>query len=215
MWLGKKRFITLLSIGGILLTNTGMIMTNTAYASENGNENILPANSDILINEWSPSIVNENEITIVDDDYLIDSVDEHSEVNSNNNTSSRMVNTIRYRKKNVKKSTEWSAYKRVSDNLKTGNKGGSITTTKSASFGATTTGSVYGIQVAASATISSSVGYTLNVGGNQRVYVGYRVKYAVEKGTREQYDLTTGKVYSSNSYTRKVPQHGEYTLIKY
>ncbi len=45
--------------------------------------------------------------------------------------------------------------------------------------------------------------------------MGYRVKYAVEKWTREQYDLATGKVYSSNSYTRKVPQHGEYALTKY
>lgn len=56
---------------------------------------------------------------------------------------------------------------------------------------------------------------TLNVGANKRVYMGYRVYYAVEKGTRELYDVVTGEVLRSYSYTVKVPQYGEYKLITY
>ncbi len=45
--------------------------------------------------------------------------------------------------------------------------------------------------------------------------MAYRVCYRVETGTNEYYDAITGKVYSSSSYTVKVPQYGEYGLVNY
>ncbi len=58
-------------------------------------------------------------------------------------------------------------------------------------------------------------GYTLNVGANKRVYMGYRVRYEIETGTRECYDIVTGKVIDHNDYTVKTPIYGEYKLINY
>lgn len=196
----------LLKIGMISLVGLGIANSKSVLASEND----LMHDSSSL-NEINPDIVNETEIFF---DERQNSTS-HGESEFNNENASRMINTIRYRKKNVTNFYEWSGYRRVSDNLKTGSKGGSITTNRSTTFGATTTGNVYGIQVAASASRTSSTGYILNVGANQRVYVGYRVRYSVERGTREQYDLATGRIYSVNSYNRKVPTYGEYALIRY
>lgn len=45
--------------------------------------------------------------------------------------------------------------------------------------------------------------------------MGYRVYYKVETGINEYYDIVTGKVIRSDSYTVKTPQYGEYKLINY
>lgn len=45
--------------------------------------------------------------------------------------------------------------------------------------------------------------------------MGYRVKYHIEEGTRECYDMVTGKVVSTNKYTVKTPLFGDYKLINY
>lgn len=74
-------------------------------------------------------------------------------------------------------------------------------------------GNIKGIPVTVGGSISSTVGYTLNVPANKTVYMGYRVKYSVEEGTREMIDLVTGKVVSSNTYVVKNPKFGEYKLI--
>lgn len=125
-----------------------------------------------------------------------------------------MVNPYRYTKENVKNTTQWSSYKRVSDNLKTGKSGGSITATKSVKFSPVITGSIANISVSTGKSKSSSIGYTLKVSKNSRVYMGYRVKYAVETGTRVRTDVVTGKKVK-NKYTVKKPLYGEYKLIKY
>ena len=57
------------------------------------------------------------------------------------------------------------------------------------------------------------MGYSLNVGPYQRVFMGYRVYYKIEKGTREFYDVVTGEILQTNKYTVKIPQYGEYALI--
>ncbi|WEA39551.1 hypothetical protein VO178_04170 [Lysinibacillus fusiformis] len=123
------------------------------------------------------------------------------------------VNDFRYRKVNVKTFNEWSGYKRASDNITTGKGGGSITATKSVTFGTDVSGAIDGLGISTSKSITSSIGYTLNADPNKTVYMGYRVYYKVETGTREYYDLVTGKVLKSNSYTVKVPQYGEFKLI--
>ncbi|MFG3435385.1 hypothetical protein [Lysinibacillus fusiformis] len=123
------------------------------------------------------------------------------------------VNDFRYRKVNVKTFNEWSGYKRASDNITTGEGGGSITATKSVTFGTDVSGAIDGLGISTSKSITSSIGYTLNADPNKTVYMGYRVYYKVETGTREYYDLVTGKVLKSNSYTVKVPQYGEFKLI--
>ena len=98
-------------------------------------------------------------------------------------------------------------------NITTGKGGGSITATKSVTFGTDVSGAIDGLGISTSKSITSSIGYTLNADPNKTVYMGYRVYYKVETGTREYYDLVTGKVLKSNSYTVKVPQYGEFKLI--
>lgn len=118
-------------------------------------------------------------------------------------------------KKNVKKSTGWSKYKRISDNIKTGKAGGSISAIKTVTFGTTSSGDVRGLSFGFSASKSSAKGYTLNVGPNKRVYMGYRVNYNIEKGENWLVDVVTGKVLRKSKYTYKKPRYGEYGLINY
>lgn len=132
-----------------------------------------------------------------------------------NRTEGKFVNEYRYRKKNVSTSETWSEYKRVSDNLKTGPEGGSISANKSVTFNTSISGKIDGLNISTGISKSSSKGYTLSVGGNKTVYMGYRVKYSVETGTREMYDMISGKVISSNTYTVKTPLYGEYALLNY
>nr|WP_295970088.1 hypothetical protein [uncultured Bacillus sp.] len=130
--------------------------------------------------------------------------------------SPKFVNDFRYRKVNVSTKYEWSGYRRVSDNLSTyGSTGGSISANRTTTFTTQVSGTISGLGISTSKTISNSIGYTLSVGANRKVYLGYRVYYKVEKGTRQYYDVTTGKVISSNSYTVKTPQYGQYALINY
>ena len=56
-----------------------------------------------------------------------------------------------------------------------------------------------------SKSITSSIGYTLHANPNTTVYMGYRAYYKVETGTRELYDIVTGKVLRRNTYTINIP----------
>lgn len=126
------------------------------------------------------------------------------------------INDYRTRKVNVSYSYEWSGYRRVSDNLDTRNSsGGSITSNRTTTFTTAVSGSIAGLGINTSASVSSQVGYTMNVGPGKLVYLGYKVYYKVEKGTRQTYDSLTGQVISSNAYTVKVPQYGTYALLNY
>ena len=123
------------------------------------------------------------------------------------------VNPYRYSKENVKISYAWSPYKRVSDNITTGSKGGSITATKSVSFKGEVSGSYYGISLDLGKTQTSSKGYRLNADPNSTSYMGYRVWQKIETGTHVRTDVVTGaKV--KKKYTAKAPQYGDYKLIK-
>lgn len=126
------------------------------------------------------------------------------------------INDFRYRKKNVTTTYEWSPYKRVSRNLDTHNSaGGAITSDRVVEFNVEVSGDVSGLGFSLNLSVSNAKGYTLNVAPDKVVYMGYRVRYKVEKGTRELYDIVTGKVISSNKYTIKTPMYGEYKLINY
>ncbi|MED4135931.1 hypothetical protein P4668_26470 [Priestia megaterium] len=132
-----------------------------------------------------------------------------------NDVHASFVNDYRNVKKNVKKSTSWSSYKRVSDNISTGSKGGTINATKAVTFSPTVSGNISGLNISLGGSKSSSVGYTLNAGANKRVYMGYRVKYSVEKGENHRVDVVTGKTVSKSNYTVKKPMYGEYKLLNY
>ncbi|KZN95405.1 hypothetical protein [Aeribacillus pallidus] len=137
-------------------------------------------------------------------------------IESANEIKTNFVNPYRNRKKNVRISYEWSPYKRVSDNLNTyGSSGGSLTSNRTVTFKTDVSGSIQGLGISTGASVSSSIGYTLNVPKNRTVYMGYRVYYKVERGTNETYDVVTGKVIRSNSYTVKTPLYGQYGLVNY
>jgi hypothetical protein len=131
---------------------------------------------------------------------------QHVEINGG------MIRTLNYSKSNVKKTTEWSSFRRISDKISTGSAGGSISSNRITTFGTVASGS-YANLVFSLNKSKSSMGYTLNVPKNYRVYLGYRMKYNVEKGTR----LTkTGKaVRDRTPYKIKTPFYGEYKWIRY
>lgn len=139
--------------------------------------------------------------------------EENIEVISNDSSVQPHLNDFRARKKDVTISYGWSNFKRVSDNLSTGSEGGTLIATKTVTFGTEISGSTVGLPSSGNASISSSIGYSLNVGPYQRVFMGYRVYYKIEKGTREFYDVVTGEILQTNKYTVKIPQYGEYALI--
>ncbi len=124
-----------------------------------------------------------------------------------------IIRTVKYSKENVSTYTEWSSFRRVSDNVVTGNYTGSIRSDRSTTFSVSAEGSYSNLGFSLSKTVTSSKSYTLNVPKNSRVYMGYRVKYNVEKGTRV---TKTGSVVRSKSpYIVKTPSYGEYKLISY
>ena len=55
--------------------------------------------------------------------------------------------------------------------------------------------------------------YSLNGTPRKTQYLGFRVKYKVEKGVRYVYNQNTNKVVDKNNYTYKKPMYGEYALI--
>lgn len=123
------------------------------------------------------------------------------------------------KKENVRHFNQWSGFRRVSPNLKTGPKGGSLSTTQSTSFSMEISGTVDGLGFGFGRSVTSAIGYKLNVGANRRVYIGYRVRYRVETGQRVQYQKNklngAVKVVSRTNYTVKIPQVGEYALVNY
>ena len=124
----------------------------------------------------------------------------------------RSYGGLTYTKKNVKYRQEWSNFVPVSSMISTSKAGGSISVNQTRTFGTSISGVVHGLNVGGNASVSSGVGYTLNVPGNKRAYIGFRVLYRVETGTRVA-SFYDGKMYSRNNYTVKVPLRGEYRLI--
>lgn len=185
--LKKKLFVT--GLATIMMAVLMMVPTNNVFAQEG-------------------KYVNEKDIVVIKSSEL-----EHPTIEENIKPS--FVNDFRNRKKNVRTYNEWSPFKRVSDNIQTGNAGGSISSNRTVTFGSSVSGSISGLNISTNGSVSSSKGYTLNVDKNKRVYMGYRVYYKVETGINELYDIVTGKVIRSNSYTVKTPQYGEYKLINY
>lgn len=156
--------------------------------------------------------VNEKDIVIVPYNALLGTkIDEDT-----NSRTTRSINEYRYRKVNVKNSYEWSPYKRVSDNLvtKPGEKA-NVVVNRQVSFGVDVSGDISNLSFNLNRTVSNSRSYSLEVGPNRRVYLGYRAHYTIETGTKEMYDIVTGKVVKRSNYTVKTPDYGEYGLINY
>lgn len=156
--------------------------------------------------------VNEKDITVVPYNALLGTtIDENT-----NSITPRFINDYRYRKVNEKITYGWSPYKRISDNIVTKpNESGSISANREVTFGVDVSGDVSNLSFNLSRSVSNSKNYQLEVGPNRRVYLGYRVHYTIATGTREMYDVTTGKVVKRNNYTVKTPTYGEYALINY
>lgn len=124
----------------------------------------------------------------------------------------RSYGGLRYTKQNVRYRQEWSNFVPVSSMISTSSAGGSISVNQTRTFGVSISGVVHGLNVGGNASVSSGVGYTLHVPGNRRAYIGFRVLYRVETGTRVA-SFYDGKVHSKNNYTVKIPIRGEYSLI--
>lgn len=124
-----------------------------------------------------------------------------------------IIRSTTYYKENVVKYTEWSGFKRVSDNLNTYYTGstGQIYSDRQATFGTVLSGGYGSLGFSYNKSITSTIGYMLNVPKNSRVYLGYRVLYNVETGTRVTKIGTA--IRSRDKYTIKVPMYGEFKLL--
>lgn len=118
-----------------------------------------------------------------------------------------------YRKVVTNEYYEWSEYRRVSHDLKTGAEGGSITCSEIETFSVSFSGEVYGLSFNTEGTIESSDDYSLNVGPYQSVYMGFRARILVEEGIRQKVSVITNQVLSENTYVARIPQYGEYALL--
>lgn len=155
-----KWLVVMVALGGLL-----MFENKLSYADIIDNE----GNIVLEVNESDISFYNETFDSLLDEGYV---------------TSEDIM--VRYplsiRKVNVKVTTEYSDYTRISDDLKTGPAGGTIVANKTITLSGGTTGNVSGISVQSGKSTSSSIGYSLNVGGNKTAYIGYRAVYRVERG---------------------------------
>lgn len=147
------------------------------------------------------NLINTSELLKIDDDNLVE-------------TSLIMPTYIK--KRNVKNSKEWSGAKRISDNVYTTNHTGNITANKSVTFNTTVSGSIKKwLNISIGGSKSSSKSYSMTVPEYSRVYLGYRVKYDVEKGEACNAHLILRYCITDwGEYTIKKPKEGEYLLVK-
>lgn len=166
---------------------------------------IASANDNII----DPLDDEESEVYILEGDKLVEDP-LFSEVSDSDMGTQSIIRGIKYTKENVKTTNEWSSYRRVSDNIWGP---GSITADRSVTFGTQASGSYANLGFSLNTSVSSKVGYTLNAGKKSRVYMGYRVRYKVERG--ERVGRLGSREISRQSYTVKTPMYGEYKLINY
>ncbi len=108
---------------------------------------------------------------------------------------------------------------RVSDSIKTGAEGGSISVSKGKttriSWGASLNKDMKhainaGVSFSINKSISTKVGYTLNVGANQKTYIKATPVYKVSVGTLKTY--RGQKLLEVETVSIKSPSHYEYEL---
>lgn len=118
-------------------------------------------------------------------------------------------------KKNVRTTSEWGSFKRVGNNM-TVRKGENhtFTVTQKVTFSTSVTGTIDGLGISTSSSVSSEIGYNLSTSNPGTWYLAFRPKYKVEKGTRVYVSGVDSTKVIENSYTVKKPIYGEYKLIK-
>ena len=122
------------------------------------------------------------------------------------------VTKYTYKKVNVKYSHEWTKPKKCSAQVKA-RKGetGTLICNTSVSVSGSVSGTIKGIvTIGVGSTYTANIGHTITFKGPATRYMTYSVKKKIEKGTRKQYNATTGKLVSSNAYTVKKPVDKKY-----
>lgn len=123
-----------------------------------------------------------------------------------------IARTVSYYKTGVTTTYEWSGYKRVSDNVYAGAAGGSISSSDQVTFQTTASGAYSGLGFSFSKSLSSTLGYTLNLAPYQKAYMGWKVMNKVERGTRVT--KMGSNIISRDTYVVKIPQYGQYALLR-
>lgn len=158
-------------------------------------------------------VVNADDYRIVEEKRVVlDNEPLTKKLEANNSSIETRAFGTYARKTNVRVTNEWSGYRAVSHTVRASSAGASISTDRTTSFGATVSGDISKLNIALNASVSSTIGYTLNIPANRTAYLGFRVLYRVERGTRTEY-FYDGKVYKRNNYVVKIPIRGEYALI--
>ena len=119
---------------------------------------------------------------------------------------------INVSKENVSYTYEWGTFARVSPDI-TGLKGNEIRSDKVEKKSVVVTGDISGLNIQTSTIKENKIGFTLTMPANGTYYMGYRVYYKVERGTRVSRNVL-GTILSKKNYTVKTPIKEEYRLIK-
>lgn len=122
------------------------------------------------------------------------------------------MNTIKTFKKNVKKYTKWSKYRHVSKTFGPNPRDSKVHTEKSTVFKAETSGIIKGLGLSLGGEVTTKVGLTTTLPAKKVGYLGIKVKYKVETGTRIVKDMLTNKIISQSKYTIKTPIKNTETL---
>lgn len=122
-----------------------------------------------------------------------------------------------YKKEGVNTSYYWSSAARVSQNLNTNppSNGGTITSDRTKTFSTNVSGEYRNLGFDIGKSVSSTIGHSLNVEPNKRVYMAYKVRYKVETGTRLKISNLTLRVVSRDRYRVETPMYGEFVLLNY
>lgn len=185
---------TMALCGSINIQNVSSAMSDTNTEDNNAFELILENGNEELSPEYT---------------------DESSSYNPNTfTTKPRSINPVRYRKKNVKKTTEYGAFKRQTDTL-IAQKDQSINGSKTVDilFKGSISGEIKGLNISLSVDYryAQTINYTIPKG--KKGYLAVRPVYSVERGTREIYNAENGKILGKNQYTVKKVVRAEYKVI--
>lgn len=197
---------------------SGTLLFSGVYSVPNANATIISDNivyeGDVEFND-NPNIVDltgpEEDVVFIDNEFIeptpSDDFVEPKPVN-------RVIdmNTIKTYKQNVKKYKQWSKYRHVSQNYGPNIKNTVITADRTTVFKAETSGIIKGLGLSLGGEVRTSTTVKQTLPPKKVGYLGIKVQYKVETGTRIVKDMLTNKIISKNKYTIKTPIKNTETL---
>lgn len=186
-----KQFLKTLKVSAMILGSVCLIAPSSAFASE------LDSNTEVTQVAPQSDLVPH-----------ISPISGGKEITPN-----EPIVTYTYRKSNVSTYNIWSPYQRVSESMGGGLLGAEITATKSLTYNVEVNGSISGLGYSLGKAITTQLGYSGKVPPNKVGYMGHKMYYKVETGTRQKIHGISGRVVEENYYTIRTPQYGQFDIL--